>query len=200
MWSSRLKMEMNQVMTSPWKIHPVNSEKKWRYTYRVLTQRSPQSKLVKCQTFPTSLFNPCPCCLSEPQSCNFQCWNFIDSNIIGNSPNNDSNLTFLLHNTRMFKIPDISYIHNHTKKKENKIRILHDFTNLSFCELDKPRKGKWRLVNLAHKQALENHSIEIASSSTDKEAVKLVRNTWNHWISECKPGETACNWKKLDVK
>lgn len=44
-------------------------------------------------------------------------------------------------------------------------------TNLSLHETDESWKWKWRLVDLAHEQSLENHSIEIATSPPDKKTV-----------------------------
>jgi len=64
-------------------------------TYRVLSQRSPESQLIKCQAFTACLLNSCTGSLCKPECCNFQWWNFINTNIIGYRPHHHCNLIFL---------------------------------------------------------------------------------------------------------
>ena len=63
--------------------------------YRVLSQRSSESKLVKGQAFTTSFLNTSSGSLREPQGSNFDSWNLVYPQIIGYSSNQDSNLIFL---------------------------------------------------------------------------------------------------------
>lgn len=71
--------------------------------YRVLAKWSTKSKLVKCEALATSIDNPGPCCLREPQGSNLHCWNLLDPFVICDCANNDSNVLLLLTYKTLFQ-------------------------------------------------------------------------------------------------
>ena len=63
--------------------------------YRVLSKRSSESKLIESQALSTSLLNPSPSSLGEPECSDLESWDLSDANIVGDSPDEHSNLVLM---------------------------------------------------------------------------------------------------------
>lgn len=64
--------------------------------YRVLPHRSTKSKLVKCEALPTSIDNPGPGCLCEPQGSDLHCRDLLDPLVVCDCTNNHSDALLVL--------------------------------------------------------------------------------------------------------
>jgi hypothetical protein len=64
-------------------------------TYTVGSSWSPQGKLVKGQNLSSTLQDAGTSCFGEAKSYYLQSWHFIQSNVVCNSPDNNSVLVFL---------------------------------------------------------------------------------------------------------